>query len=94
MLGGPETRGYREEKNLKSTIFSDITPCSPLKFNQFVTCFHPGILLGLFDLENGDNMFLRNVGWLPTDYAALYHRCENLKSHKRKISSYFPAAVS
>jgi hypothetical protein len=26
--------------------------------------------LGLFDLEDGDNMFLRNVSWLPTDYTA------------------------
>jgi hypothetical protein len=28
-----------------------------------VTCFHAGILLGLFfDSENGGGMFLRNVG--------------------------------
>jgi uncharacterized membrane protein len=39
------------------------------------TCFHVGFFLGV--------MFLRNVGWLSTDYAALYprrqYRCENLK---------------
>jgi hypothetical protein len=26
------------------------------------TCFHINILPGLFDLEDGDRMFLRNVG--------------------------------
>jgi hypothetical protein len=35
---------------MKSTIFWDITPCSPLK----ATCFH--------DPEYGGDMFLRNVG--------------------------------
>jgi hypothetical protein len=37
-----------------------------------------------------ETMFLRNVGWIPTDYTALYprsystldnHRCGNLKSY-------------
>jgi hypothetical protein len=41
----------------------------------FVTCFHAGFLLGLiFDPHDGRGMFLRNVGWLPTDYTALYPR--------------------
>jgi hypothetical protein len=30
-------------------------------------------MLGLiFDLEDGVDMILRNVGWLSTDYTALY----------------------
>jgi hypothetical protein len=38
-------------------------------------CFHPGFLPFLFfDAENGGGMFLRNVGWLSTDYKALYPR--------------------
>jgi hypothetical protein len=37
----------------RSTIFGDIKPCG--------TCFHTGTLLGLFDPEDGDDMFLRNV---------------------------------
>jgi hypothetical protein len=31
-----------------------------------------GILLGLFDPKDGGDIFLRNVGELSTDYAALY----------------------
>jgi hypothetical protein len=38
------------------------------------TYFHTGILLGLFDPEDGGDMFLRNVGSLSTDYRALYPR--------------------
>jgi hypothetical protein len=36
---------------------------------------HAGFLIGLFyDLENGGDIFLRNVGLLSTDYTALYPR--------------------
>jgi hypothetical protein len=50
-------------------------PSSGSNKRRLVTCFHTGILLDLFfDLEDGGNMFLRNVGWLSTDYMALYHR--------------------
>jgi hypothetical protein len=43
---------------MKSAILWDTTPCGPLR----VTCFHAGILLGLFYPEDGGDMFLRNVG--------------------------------
>jgi hypothetical protein len=38
------------------------------------TCFHFGSLLGLFDIENGGDIFFRNIGWLSTAYTALYPR--------------------
>jgi hypothetical protein len=56
---------------MKSAIFWDITACSPLKVNiseEHVTWF--------FDPEDGGDMFLRNVGWLSTDYTPLYPRTE------------------
>jgi hypothetical protein len=44
-----------------------------LSIALLATCFHAGFLLGLFfDPDDGSDMFLRNVGWLSTDYAALY----------------------
>jgi hypothetical protein len=61
---------------MKNSLFWDIKLCSPLKFNQepASSCF----LLGLFfDPENGWDMFLRNVGWLSTDYTASYPRRYN-----------------
>jgi hypothetical protein len=59
---------------MKSANFWDITPCSLLKVTGPRTCFHAGILLDLFDPEDRDDMFLRNVGWLSTDYTSLYPR--------------------
>jgi hypothetical protein len=47
---------------MKSTVFWDITPCSPLKVNGPAACFHAGIFLGLFEPEDRGDMFLRNVG--------------------------------
>jgi hypothetical protein len=39
---------------------------------------HADFLLGLiFDSENGGVIFLRNVGWLSTDYIALYPGRQN-----------------
>jgi hypothetical protein len=57
---------------MKSTIFWDITPGSPLNINRrfggtyrlhlqdlFAACFHAGFLLCLFfDSDDGDDMFL------------------------------------
>jgi hypothetical protein len=38
-------------------------------------CLHTGLLLGLFiNPEDGGDMFLQKVGWLSTDYIALYPR--------------------
>jgi hypothetical protein len=49
---------------MKSYIFWDITPCSPFKVNQrFCYLLHAGFLLALlFDPEDGDGLFFRNVG--------------------------------
>jgi hypothetical protein len=52
---------------VKSSIFWDITQCSPREAGRrFIgTCYllHAGCLLGIFfDSENGWGMFLRNVG--------------------------------
>jgi hypothetical protein len=42
---------------------------------QIVTCFHADFLFGLFfDPEDGSDMLPRNVGWLSTEYTALYTR--------------------
>jgi hypothetical protein len=60
---------------MKSIIFWDVMPHSPLKVNRhfggtyrlclhalLATRFHAGFLLGLFfDPEDGGDMFLRNV---------------------------------
>jgi hypothetical protein len=44
---------------MKSSIFWVITPCSKL----LATCFHSGLLLGLFfGPEDRGDIFLRNVG--------------------------------
>jgi hypothetical protein len=85
-------------QSTKSSIFWDITPCSPLKLNRRfggTCCFHlqcRRISQARNQREGSDpedqsNMFLRNVGWFSTDYAAYIpedrilhnHRCENLK---------------
>jgi hypothetical protein len=63
----------------KNTILWDITLCRPSRVNRcfcsFATCFQAGFFLSLFfDPEDGGDMYLRNVGWLYTDYTMLYHR--------------------
>jgi hypothetical protein len=59
---------------MKSAVFWDITPCSPLKVNQRESRWQAGILLGLIDPEDGGDMFLGNVRWLSADYTVLYPR--------------------
>jgi hypothetical protein len=54
---------------IKSTIFWDITPCSPLSVNR------RGFLLNLFfNHEDGGDIFLRMVGWHAIDDTTLYPR--------------------
>jgi hypothetical protein len=77
---------WRREKvlPLKISIFWDITPCTPFEIQQpfrrnkqslLATCFQTDFLLGLFFiLEDGGDIFLRNVDWVSTDYTALYPR--------------------
>jgi hypothetical protein len=83
---------------MKSSIFWDITPCSPVKVNPrfggkyfhlqdrrislLATCFHDGFLLNLFfQLEDGGDIFLRNVCWLSTNYkGVISQKTEPFKS--------------
>jgi hypothetical protein len=73
---------------MKRIIFWVITQFSPLKVNRrfrgtyrqlqgriswvLATYVLAGIFLRLFDPEDRGDMFLWNVGWLSTDYTALY----------------------
>jgi hypothetical protein len=75
---------------IKSVIFWDKTPCSPLKVNRRFgekyrlyfkaedSTFHlffVDFLLGLFfGPEDGGDIFLLNVGLLSTDHMTLYPR--------------------
>jgi hypothetical protein len=80
---------------MKSIIFWDMTPCSPLSFNRRFggtsrlhlqgrrnrfskTSKEAGLLAGFAEpfssTEDGDDIFLRNVGWNSTDYTASYPR--------------------
>jgi hypothetical protein len=61
------------------------------------TCFHAGILLVLLPPEDGGDMFLRNAGWLSTDYTALYlcvdvHSCRELYDIDSVVSWHDRAA--
>jgi hypothetical protein len=69
---------YERAYILKSTIFWDITPCSPLKVNRHFFLLPTFMLISssayFFNPEDGGDMFFRNVGWHSTDYTALYPR--------------------
>jgi hypothetical protein len=48
---------------MDSSVFRDITPCSPLKVNpRFGIVYH----------EDGGDVFFRNASCLSTSYTALY----------------------
>jgi hypothetical protein len=61
---------------MKSFIFWDIMPCSPLAGLHPLSCFVlVSFLLGShFNPEDGGDMYLQNVGWLSTNYMAIYPR--------------------
>jgi hypothetical protein len=70
-----------------SSIFWDITPCSP-KVNRCIGGMSsPSLGLKsepskkpaslLFIPEDKNYMFLRNMGWISTDYMVLYPRTQN-----------------
>jgi hypothetical protein len=66
--------GYNAVLSLKFNWHFGAT-CS-FHLQGFACCLlHASFLLGLlFNHEDGGDMFLRNIGWLSTDYAALYPR--------------------
>jgi hypothetical protein len=65
---------------------------------NFTAChLHAGFLLGLFfDPEDGGATLLRNIGWLSTDYTALYLRIQNSTIYKsfNKFKLEITAVVS
>jgi hypothetical protein len=69
-------RVHTEELRAHLKCISDARKSFP-SATRLATCFRPGILLGLFDPEDGADIFLRNVGLLSTDYTALYPRRQN-----------------
>jgi hypothetical protein len=55
-------------------FYNFITQWVQTEKNRLTTCFHDSYLLGLFDPEDGGDMFLRNVSWFSPGYKALYPR--------------------
>jgi hypothetical protein len=52
-----------------------------LPSNQNSACYLTYFSFGLFfESEYGGDMYLRNVGWLPTDYTPIYPRRYNISS--------------
>jgi hypothetical protein len=59
---------------MNSSVFWDITPCSPLNVNRrFGGICRPYLFLGLFfDPEDEGEIFPRKLLWLSADYTTLY----------------------
>jgi hypothetical protein len=66
---------------MKSSVFRDITPCTPLKvirrFGGTCRLHLQGRRISQARNQresrvSGSEMFLRNFGWLSTEYTALY----------------------
>jgi hypothetical protein len=51
-----------------------VPPKRRLTLNGLHSVISQTILLFIFDPEDGGDMILRNIGWLPKDYTALYPR--------------------
>jgi hypothetical protein len=64
----PQLHIQKTLRQLKTFVFWNIKPCSPLKVNRRSYLLHAGFLL---------DFFLRNVGWLSTDHMALHPRRQN-----------------
>jgi hypothetical protein len=75
---------------MKSSLLRDILACNVLKVKRcFREIYHLHLqallaagftlvsCLAFFNPEVGDDIFLRNVGWLSVVYMALYPRREN-----------------
>jgi hypothetical protein len=95
-----EIWGPRKFGNTKSSSFWDITPCSHVKVNRPIPSIHRVEWQAVFTarfmlvscfayLEDGSDMFFRNICWTPPHSTALYARrwrfsephCVNLKSN-------------
>jgi hypothetical protein len=59
-----------------------------LEYNAVTDLLHAGFLLGLFDPQDGGVIFFRNIGWLSTDYMAIYPRIYNFSIQNLQISQY------
>jgi hypothetical protein len=58
-----------------SSVESAFSIYLPKRLHHIYWLFHAGLLFNLFfDAEDGDDIFLQKVGWLLTDYKALYCR--------------------
>jgi hypothetical protein len=79
---------------MKSSIFWDITPCSPLKVNKhfalLATCFNAGFLADYsstlkmeakYSSETSDDFQRTTRRYNSEDRTPHNHRCENLKSY-------------
>jgi hypothetical protein len=76
-------------KKRNAPVFSSMdqikTQSTGWQTELLTSCFNPGLSLGLsFDSGDGRDMFLRNVGWLLTDYTSVYrgrYYCWSLFAH-------------
>jgi hypothetical protein len=59
------------------------------KWILYAICFLVGFLLDLFfDGDDGGDLFLRTVGWLSTEYTALYTRRQNSSQTNSSFRSW------
>jgi hypothetical protein len=58
-------------KNKKNSAWKQVANRALFAATRFQASFFLGLY---FDTEDGDDMFLRNIRWLSTDYIVLYSR--------------------